>query len=155
MGESVFPKVLCALLLRLSCHISVLTYFVRCIFASDSNQLCFLPWFIWWRGWESGEFSSRESTVLSILFMHQDNLLALLLPSPPVKMFVLSVLLVSSWFRGGINLILIHTKDSITLHIHTFKHVLLKSLNFILNWAITGRISDRIEWVEKQLWWTG
>ena len=61
-------------------------------------------------------------------------------------MCVLSASLVSLRHYGGSTLILIDTT-----HAHTdIIRVFLKSLGFLLKWALTGEVSDHIEWVEKK-----
>lgn len=45
-----------------------------------------------------------------------------------------------------------HWRVSNYTHTHTR---FLKSLGFILNWALTRQVSDHTEWVEKKLWAVG
>lgn len=107
-----------------------------------------------WRGWE---FGVCLCTVLPVLFMCQDNILALLLCSPPIRVF------------SQIHLSYLNTKEeavwskfklrSLMTHAHTHTLSLCfcwlvdfcRSLGFILNWALTGEVSDHVEWVEKML----
>lgn len=95
------------------------------------------------RGWASG--GRFPETPLSVLFVSQSNLLPFHspLPSQNVCSFSFFSLTETLWRKHS---------DFNWHYTRTYRHYtcFLKSLGFLLKWALTGEVSDHIEWVEKK-----